>query len=92
MISHLYTFLPLLISKNKESPFKIKLTRLHVHKNVLYTLLRKPLRMDAAFTESERGILIVFSRITETVFPTLEDPKNVKYSNQYSFSNIFHLF
>lgn len=29
------------------------------------TLLRNPLRMEAAFTESDRGILIVFSKMTE---------------------------
>lgn len=29
------------------------------------TLLRNPFRMDAAFTESDRGILIVFSKMTE---------------------------
>lgn len=29
------------------------------------TLLRNPFRMDAAFTESDRGILIVFSNMTE---------------------------
>ena len=29
-------------------------------------LFKKPFRMEAAFTLSDRGILIVFSRITET--------------------------
>ena len=30
-----------------------------------HTLLRNPFSTDAAFTDNDRGILIVFSRITE---------------------------
>ena len=45
-------------------------------------LLRKPFRMEAAFTESDRGILMVFSRITLGTSMTRSYEKDISYLKQ----------
>lgn len=47
------------------------------------TLLRNPFRMDAAFTESDRGILIVFSKMTEKKKNSIK--KKEKDFHDYTF-------